>query len=321
MTGRDIEAAGDSAAVLLGRLARRRVPLAPYTTLRLGGPALLLVDADTVDDLVLVASAAATTEMPVIIIGQGSNLLVSDEGFSGIVVVLGDGFSGVDTGAGGAASLHVVRAGGAVKLPVLARRTVAASLTGLEWAVGVPGSVGGAVRMNAGGHGSDVAATLSSVEVLALDRIPAEVRDIAASELALAYRASALGPAEVVVGASFVLGPGVRATGEAELAEIVRWRREHQPGGANCGSVFTNPPGDSAGRLIDRCGLKGHRIGGAHVSVKHANFIQTDAGATSQDVRALINYVRDAVERRTGIALHPEVRTAGFSSPPFEETP
>ena len=321
MTGRDVEAAADSAAVLLGRLARRRVPLAPYTTLRLGGPALLLVDADTVDDLVLVASAAVTTELPVIIIGQGSNLLVSDEGFSGIVVVLGDGFSGVDTGAGGAASLHVVRAGGAVKLPVLARRTVAASLTGLEWAVGVPGSVGGAVRMNAGGHGSDVAATLSSVEVLAVDRIPAEVREMAASELALAYRASALGPAEVVIGASFVLGPGDRVTGEAELADIVRWRREHQPGGANCGSVFTNPPGDSAGRLIDRCGLKGHRIGGAHVSVKHANFIQTEAGATSQDVRALINYVRDAVVSRAGIALHPEVRTAGFSSPLFEETP
>ena len=305
------------ATQILGPLATSDVSLAPYTTLRVGGPAALLVAVTAVDQLNIVAAAVVGTGLPMLIIGQGSNLLISDEGFAGIVVVLGESFADIDIDA----QSGVVKAGAATKLPVLARRTVAASLCGLEWAVGVPGSVGGAVRMNAGGHGSDMAATLLSVDVITMDSAPGQVRTVEAASLALGYRSSVVRPVDVVVSAKFGLVPGPRQAGEDVLAEIVRWRRQHQPGGANCGSVFTNPPGESAGRLIDESGLKGYRMGTASVSVKHANFIQVDEGGRSQDVRALINYVRATVERRTGIALHPEVRTAGFPSAPFEEIP
>ena len=305
------------ATQILGPLATSDVSLAPYTTLRVGGPAALLVAVTSVYQLNTVAAAVVGTGLPMLIIGQGSNLLISDEGFAGIVVVLGESFADIDIDA----QSGVVTAGAATKLPVLARRTVAASLRGLEWAVGVPGSVGGAVRMNAGGHGSDMAATLLSVDVITMDAAPGQVRTVEAASLALGYRSSVLRPVDVVVSAKFGLVPGPRQAGEDVLAEIVRWRRQHQPGGANCGSVFTNPPGESAGRLIDESGLKGYRMGTASVSVKHANFIQVDEGGRSQDVRALINYVRATVERRTGIALHPEVRTAGFPSAPFEEMP
>lgn len=175
--------------------------------------------------------------------------------------------------------------------------------------------------MNAGGHGSDVAANLRDATLYRLGGPHPGAVVVPAADLHLAYRSSVVDATVVVVEATFVLRPGDRERGEAELGEIVRWRRQHQPGGANCGSVFTNPPGASAGRLIDEAGLKGHRIGTASVSEKHANFIQADEGGHAQDVRALINYVRATVLDRTGIALHPEVRTVGFGDHPFEETP
>ena len=205
-----------------------------------------------------------------------------------------------------------VTAGGAVKLPVLARQTVAAGLRGLEWMVGVPGSVGGAVRMNAGGHGSDVASGLRSASLFALQGGPSGLRVVASEALALRYRSSSVASTDVVVDATFALEPGDRLAGERELSEIVRWRRAHQPGGANCGSVFTNPPDDSAGRLIDAAGLKGLRVGTAEVSHKHANFIQADEGASAADVWNLIVEVRRRVHDAFGVVLQPEVRTAGL---------
>jgi UDP-N-acetylmuramate dehydrogenase len=294
----------ERAAGLLGDLAQRDVPLGPLTTYRVGGAADLLVDVATEDDLRRLAGAVSTTGVPVLVVGRGSNLLVADAGFHGVAVRLGEAFSSIDIDG------TTVRAGGAVSLPVLARRTAAAGLTGLEWAVGVPGSVGGAVRMNAGGHGAETSETLRRVRVVDLEKGTDE--SVEAADLDLAYRHSAIGPAHLVVWAEYELAPGDAAESEAQIAEIVRWRRENQPGGQNAGSVFTNPDGDSAGRLVDAAGLRGHRYGTAFVSPKHANFIQADDGGSADDVHHLVGLVQHAVEERFGIRLVPELRMIGF---------
>jgi UDP-N-acetylmuramate dehydrogenase len=193
---------------------------------------------------------------------------------------------------------------------VVARRSAAAGLTGLEWAVGVPGSVGGAVRMNAGGHGSDIASCLLRASVVDLATADASWRSPAS--LGFGYRTSSLGSTDVVTIAELRCRPGSREAAEAEIAEIVAWRRANQPGGQNAGSVFTNPPGDAAGRLIDDAGLKELRIGTAQVSAKHANFIQADEGGSADDVKRVIDEVRARVLARHGIELRTEVRLIGF---------
>ena len=305
MKGEGAEAV-EAAAAVLGDRARRDAPLGPLTTYRVGGRAALLLEARSEPDLELARRAVAASGVPVLVVGRGSNLLVADVGFAGLAVVVGEGLDAIEVDA----DASRVRAGGGAFLPVVARRSAAAGLTGLEWAVGVPGSVGGAVRMNAGGHGSDVAATLARAWLVDLAGGPTGER--AAADLALGYRRSAVAPTSVVVGAEFVLAPGERGACEARIADIVRWRREHQPGGQNAGSVFTNPPGDSAGRLVDAAGLKGLRVGSATVSAKHANFIQADDGGTAGDVLALIREVQRRVEEATGVRLEPELRLVGF---------
>jgi len=209
-----------------------------------------------------------------------------------------------------ATEVETVRAGGAASLPVVARRTVGWGLAGFEWAVGVPGSIGGAVRMNAGGHGSDMAASLVRVRVVDLLADNDDV--VPASALDLRYRGSSIGPASVVVWAELGLQPGDQGAGEALLSEIVQWRRANQPGGQNAGSVFTNPTDDSAGRLVDAAGCKGLRVGSAGVSTKHANFIQADEGGSADDVRALMDVVRARVLVETGVDLVPETCLVGF---------
>jgi UDP-N-acetylmuramate dehydrogenase len=294
----------EKVAELLGPLAQRDVPIGPMTTYRVGGDADVFVDVTSDDDLRRVADSVSSIGVPVLVVGRGSNLLVADNGFRGVAVRLGDAFGTIDIAG------TTVRAGGAVSLPVLARRTAAAALRGLEWAVGVPGSVGGAVRMNAGGHGAETRETLRRTRVVDLASGSDDVLDV--RELDLSYRHSNVGPAQIVVWAEYELAPGDAAASEAQIAEIVRWRRENQPGGQNCGSVFTNPPGDSAGRLVDAAGLKGHRVGSAFVSPKHANFIQADDGGRAEDVRHLIAVVQHAVEERFGIRLVPELQMIGF---------
>jgi UDP-N-acetylmuramate dehydrogenase len=296
------------AAEILGTLARRDVPIGPLTTYRVGGSASLFVDVDSEHDLLRCKQAVSETGIPVLVLGRGSNLLVADGGFPGLAVTLGPTFAEISLLDG-----FRVRAGGATQLPVLARRTAAAGLTGLEWAVGVPGSVGGAVRMNAGGHGSDIAATLRRFRFV--DLAGGDDGEAGPARLAFSYRSSTVAPAHVVVWAEFQLAAGDRAESEATITEIVRWRREHQPGGQNAGSVFTNPPGDAAGRLIDGAGLKGFRVGTAQVSEKHANFIQADDGGSADDVFALMREVQRLVEERTGVHLTWEVRTIGFPNP------
>jgi UDP-N-acetylmuramate dehydrogenase len=314
-----VEAAARLLHESLGGRLQREVPLAPMTTYRVGGSAALFVEAGSLADLAAIAGARAECGVPVLVVGRGSNMLVADSGFAGLAVSIATMAGAIEMpdappaepGAG-----VEVTAGGGVALPVLARRTAAAGLTGFEWAVGVPGSIGGAVRMNAGGHGSDMAACLIGVDVFDLDAAPAQpgVRTLAASELGLRFRASSLAPAHVVVGARLALRSGDRDEAEAEIAEIVHWRREHQPGGQNCGSVFVNPvPGEvTAGGLVDALGLRGLRIGTAWVSDKHANFVQASEAGRAGDVRAVIEEVRRRVHVATGYLLRSEVRLVGF---------
>jgi UDP-N-acetylmuramate dehydrogenase len=303
---------GDEAVVeaahLLGGLAKREVPLGPLTTYRVGGAAALFVEASSVDDLWRVADAVVATGLPALVVGKGSNLLVADAGFPGVAVMLGPPFTEI------AVDGTRVQAGGAAALPVVARRTVRAALTGFEWAVGVPGSIGGAVRMNAGGHGSDMAASLIEARVVDLAH-PRSDAVVPLARLELGYRRSAVTPHTVVVGATLGLRHGDQAAGEREISEIVAWRRANQPGGQNAGSVFTNPPDDSAGRLIDAAGCKGLRLGSAEVSPRHANFFQADAGGSADDIRALMEVVRRRVLDHSGVDLHPETRLVGFDNP------
>jgi UDP-N-acetylmuramate--alanine ligase len=308
-----LEDAVARAAEILAPFGSRVEPdgsIGPLTTYRVGGAAALRVTVTNLEDLRLLAEAVTASGLDVLVVGRGSNLLVSDRGFAGLAVVLdADGFGHVQIEG------DLVRAGAAVALPALARQTVEAGLTGLEWAVGVPGSVGGAVRMNAGGHGSDVASTLRSARIFDLLQPGGGPREVSTPELDYAYRHSAVGPADVVIEAEFALRPGDPEEGRRTIREIVRWRREHQPGGQNAGSVFTNPPGDSAGRVIDAAGLKGLRFGSATVSEKHANFIQADSGGSADDVYELMLRVKATVAEKMGIELRPEVRLVGFGEP------
>ena len=280
-------------------------PIGPMTTYRAGGRAARFVRPVDRSELEAVAAGVASAGIPVLVVGRGSNLLVADGGFGGLAVQLGQAFEKVR------AEGTTVVAGAGVSLPVLARRTVAESLTGFEWAVGVPGSLGGAVRMNAGGHGSDMASSLVSADTV--DLATGEGRRRTVGDLSLGYRSSSIKQSEVVVEATIALTVGDTVSGEERLAEVVRWRRENQPGGQNAGSVFTNPVGDSAGRLIDEAGLKGWRFGSASVSERHANFIQVDEGGSADDVVALMDVVARRVIEVHGIQLEAETVIVGFA--------
>jgi UDP-N-acetylmuramate dehydrogenase len=303
---------GDPWAVLLEELRERlphleiaaERPLGATTTYRVGGAARIGVEVGSETDLVVLATGLADRAVPVLVVGLGSNLLVADRGFDGVAVTLGPNFQHIDI------SGTTVVAGAAVALPALARRTVRAGLRGFEWAVGVPGSIGGAVRMNAGGHGSDMAETLQEVRVV--DLTTGQHGTVAVSDLELGYRRSSIRPTDVVTEATIELERGDVDVAEALLTDIVRWRRENQPGGQNAGSVFTNPPGDSAGRLIDAAGLKGVRYGSAQVSTKHANFIQADPGGSADDIWSLMKRVQDRVREHSGVSLGVETRLVGF---------
>jgi UDP-N-acetylmuramate dehydrogenase len=283
------------------------VPSGAFTTYRCGGRFATLIRAGSIDELDRLAATVDPARTPVLVVGRGSNLLVADAGFAGVAIVLDRDFEQLDV-----ASPERVAAGGAVPLPVLARRAAAEGVAGLEFYVGIPGSVGGAVRMNAGGHGSDTAAVLVSARTI--DLATGRHRDRAARELALGYRSSAIGSSDIVYAATFAGAPDDPEACHARIAEIVSWRREHQPGGQNAGSVFTNPPNDAAGRLIEACGCKGLRVGGAVVSEKHANFFVADEHATAADVYELIRTVQQRVSDATGVHLHPELQLIGFDT-------
>lgn len=285
-------------------------PLADHTTIKVGGPAAALVRVETVADLVTVAEVCASHDRPFLILGQGSNLVVADHGWPGVVVTLGRGFRGVEVQG------TTVVAGGAERMPALAAKVARAGLAGLAFGVAIPGSLGGAVRMNAGAHGGEMADVLAWVEVARLGT-GGGVERLAAADLGLGYRRTDLPGDAIVVRAELHLEAADADTLREEMAEMKRWRRRSQPiNSPSCGSVFANPPGDSAGRLIEASGMKGYRFGGAQVSPVHANFITVEPGATAADVHAVLTTVRAAVAQQQGIELRTEVVLVGFEDAP-----
>jgi len=283
------------------------VPLAPLTTYKLGGSARWYAEVRDVDELRSVVALRGES-MPLFVLGRGSNVLVADTGFDGMVVRLVGDLALADVDAG------IIEAGGGMPLPRLARFAATESLGGLEFYVGIPGSVGGAVCMNAGGHGSDTASVLLDAAILHRD---GTLDIVSAAALQLGYRQSNLTHEDIVVSARFATVPRPHSEIETELREVTRWRKEHQPGGTlNAGSVFKNPDGDAAGRIIDELGMKGYRRGAVSVSTLHANFVVAEAGATAQEVWDLIWDVRQRVGEATGTWLEPEVRFVGeFADP------
>ncbi len=299
-----------------GRLVRD-FALSRLTTYRLGGPAALYAKPVSVTDLEALGEAlrAETGEVPALVLGRGSNLVVSDSGWPGVVVRLGPAFSriGPDQAEG------VVEVGASTPLPQLANWASRRGLAGVEFAVAIPGSLGGGVRMNAGAHGREIGDVVMAARVFDLDRL--ELRERPAAEFGFRYRGSNLLDQHLVLDARLRLSPEGAGDVKRRMESYRRHRARTQPGAAqNAGSVFKNPPGDHAGRLVEAAGLKGFAVGGAAVSELHANFFIARDGARAQDVFELVAKVRLRVMEMFGVELEPEIRFVGDFEPGTNST-
>lgn len=295
----------DSLAGLTGKVTRDE-PLARFTTYRLGGPAAVYVEPADVDDVAALARVLATLDDPpeILALGRGSNLVISDEGWPGIALRLGSGFSFVEPAEGG------LRAGGATALPLLANWAARRGLAGMEFTIAIPGSVGGAIRMNAGAHGTEIKDRLRTATVC--DLTGGGVVERSAESFGFSYRHSNVSDTTIVLDATFSLDEDRPEAVKERMEAHRKHRAETQPGAVqNAGSVFRNPPGDHAGRLVEATGLKGFRIGGARVSELHANFFIAGEGSTAQDVFDLVAEVRRRVAEAHGVDLTPEIRFVG----------
>ncbi len=297
----------------IGVKTSRDEPLGRFTTMRAGGPADLFAVARNAFELRALVKHARSRGIPFTLLGRGSNVVISDRGIRGLVVQ--------DRAEGWRIDGERLIAEAGLPMARAATETTNAGLAGLEFGLAIPGTVGGAVWANAGAHDGEIARILESATVLQGDGT--EVR-LAASELGFAYRESRFkvdaaedgttppSPAEIVTGATFKLEPADPELLRARLDDIRRWRRDHQPLGLpSAGSVFRNPPGDSAGRLIDVAGCKGMRVGGAVVSAKHANFIVNDQRGSAADIRRLADRIRAIVAEQHGVTLGFEIEFMG----------
>jgi UDP-N-acetylmuramate dehydrogenase len=295
----DALAVGTAIQRRIGVKTSRDEPLARFTTMRVGGPADLFATVHNVHELRAIVRFARSRAIPMTLLGRGSDVVIADAGIRGLVVQNRAEGSRIE------GDRYVAESG--VPMARAATECQKAGLTGLEFGLAIPGTVGGAVWANAGAHESDIAAVLETADVLLTDGTDARLTP---DELELRYRDSRLKhrPGEVVLAATFRLEPAEPDVIAGRLDEIRRWRRDHQPLGIpSAGSTFRNPPGDSAGRLIDSIGWKGRTRGGATVSEKHANFVVNDRKGSAADVRGLVDDVRAAVERETGVRLEEEV--------------
>ena len=282
---------------------RPEEPLAPRTTWRIGGAARFFAEVHDVPALAALLRWAAVEALPAIPLGKGSNVLVPDEGLDAVVFVL--------AGELASASVEppVVRAGGGASLMSLALTARNAGLSGTEGLSGIPSSVGGAVRINAGAYGIEIFDLLGEVTLVST---VGDTRVVPAASISHGYRWSALCEADdIIAAATLRLRPAAREEIDARLAGVREKRKKALPSEPNAGSVFKNPPGDHAGRLLEACGLKGLRVGGAEVSGRHANVIVNSGGATAADERGLMARMRGAVREKLGVDLVPEVEDLG----------
>lgn len=283
-------------------------PMAALTTFRIGGPADLLVEPVGLEDLLVLSEIVADTEMKVLVMGRGSNLLVADKGFRGLVIRIERGLNRIQF-----VSKDLVEVEAGCSVNRLVRETVRRGLGGMEWLFGIPGTLGGAVRMNAGAFGQEIGDVLREAWVMRLGPEGGSClyrKD--RRDLKLRYRDCDLGEDEVFVKFMFEFNVSDIEQLEVRRKEAVLRRRERQPlSWPSAGSVFRNPPGMSAGELIERCGLKGKSVGDAIISDKHANFIINRGKATAAEVRRLIQLTKDEVLKREGVLLEEEIRLVG----------
>ena len=281
----------------------RGVLLSKFTTIGTGGPATAFARPRSLDELRDALRYAAAEELEIVVVGLGSNLLVADEGVEALVIHLEGELAGIEVRPPG------LVAGGGATNAVCLHRARDASLGGFEFACAIPGTVGGGVKMNAGAYGRDWADVVTRALVANVDGTDW----VALDELALSYRRSAVGPGEVVARVELRLESRPREEIKATVSELIAQRKATQPTNKRTfGSVFKNPPGElGAGRMLELCGLKGHRIGGAAISPKHANFIENAAGATSADCVALIVEARRRAHEQFGLVLEREVAFVG----------
>lgn len=280
--------------------------LARHTTYRIGGRAALFITCHSYHALRRALTVLDREGVPWVIIGKGSNLLVADDGYDGAVLTLGREFSRTVLAEDGV----TMTVGAGVILARLVNEAYTKGLSGLEFAVGIPGTLGGAISMNAGSRTEWIS---SVVEDVVTFKVGEGIRHYAAGDVTWGYRETSLPRDEIVLEATLRLTPGSKADIREKLERNLNRRRHTQPiGSATCGSVFKNPPGRSVGKMIDDCGLAGFSVGGAEVSTVHANFIVNTGTATAADVAAVIKHVYGEVRDVYGIELQPEVKFLGF---------
>ncbi len=318
-----VESRWSALASALGPGIRHQVALAPYTSMRVGGPADLLIVVESAEELARAVILARQQRVPWRVLGGGCNVLISDRGLRGLVII--------NRAASVSLQDRVVEAESGAKLATVAERAVNGGLVGLAWAAGLPGTVGGAIVGNAGAYGGDVAGVLRTALVLEPD---GEVRERPSTWFQFRYRESRLkgvdgtgreraqtrcrgsGALEladwVILKATLGLEVGDALSLRAKADEIIERRRAAHPHGATMGSTFKNPAGDHAGRLIEQAGLKGHRVGGAQISEQHGNFFINVGGARAEDVRNLIQHAQAEVARRLGVRLELEIELLGW---------
>ncbi|HPF87353.1 MAG TPA: UDP-N-acetylmuramate dehydrogenase [Candidatus Limiplasma sp.] len=284
------------------------VPMSRYTTLKIGGPAELLVEISDDAQAVQVLKIAARHGVPVQVIGNGSNVLVKDGGLKGLTLHFGERFSDISSPASQDGKTYLITAQAGAAMTALANAAADAGLTGLEFAAGIPGTVGGGVRMNAGAYGGEIGDMVVSAACVTL---AGEMKIYSHDEMEFGYRRSRLTD-EILLFVTVMLRRGDAETVRVAMREFNARRREKQPLTVPCcGSTFKRPPGRFAGELIESCGLKGCRIGGVSVSEKHANFLVNDRQGTAADYIQLIHHVQQVVKEQTGIDLEPEVKILG----------